>query len=143
MMRGLLVIILELVEELVNVRGDFARLLLIDEVSYSFHNDDFLQRGNVSFEATIIMNIFFHSREVIDQVQIPYYELCWHLHLCSSPCCCQLPCSAFLYVEKNPTGKTLLRMRKYYHIIFHRIGYLPLSRVFLFYFILIIGVYVI
>ena len=100
-MRGLLVIILELEEELVNVRVDFARLLLIDEVSYSFHNDDFLQRGNVSFEATIIMNVFFHSREMIDQVQIPHYELCWHLHLCSSPCCCQLPCSAFFICRKK------------------------------------------
>ena len=129
-------------EELVNVRVDFLRLLLIDVVSNSFHDYDFLQRGNIFFEATIIMNVFFHSRKVVDQVQISRYELCGHFHLCPCPSCWQLPGSAFYMPRanqknktlllKNLTDKTLSWMWKYDHILAQLCIYLRLEIIFLF-----------
>lgn len=67
-------------EEVVNVCIDFLWLFLVEEVSYSFHYNNFLQERNILFQTTIVYK-FLYSREVIGNVQVAHNKLNWYFNL--------------------------------------------------------------
>lgn len=71
---------LEFFDEVVDVGGDLIRLLLVDEVSHSFHHDHLLQEGHTLLQATIV-DVFLGAGSVISDVKVPDYELRRHFDL--------------------------------------------------------------
>jgi len=74
----------------INVIVDLLCLLLVNEMTDSFHHNNFLQQWHMMLESSIVYK-FLRPWSSMDHVKISHNKLYRNFHRCPSPRCCELP----------------------------------------------------